>query len=84
MPSCGAAKSHVLFEATDRLYRTTDRNFRVVECEACRLLRLDPHPSPAELRGYYPENYWFEPDRTAAGRIEELYRPGACAIISTS
>ncbi len=64
----------MLFEATDRLYRTTDRNFRVVECGACRLLRLDPRPSPAELRSYYPENYWFEPDRSAAGRLEELYR----------
>lgn len=46
----------------------------MVECEACRLLRLEPRPSPAELRGYYPETYWFEPDRTAAGRLEEFYR----------
>lgn len=46
----------------------------MVECGTCRLLRLDPRPSPAELRSYYPESYWFEPDSSAAGRLEELYR----------
>jgi SAM-dependent methyltransferase len=73
-PACGAAVFHLLFEAADRLYRTTNRTFQVVECGECRLLRLEPRPSPAELRSYYPENYWFEPDRSAAGRLEEFYR----------
>ena len=63
-----------MFETTDRLYRTTDRRFRVVECRRCRLLRLDPRPKSEELRQYYPENYWFAPDATAAGRMEEAYR----------
>ena len=36
--------------------------------------RLDPQPAPAESRQYHPENYWFVPDRTAAGRLEEAYR----------
>ncbi len=64
----------MLFEATDRLYQTTDRKFQLVECGHCRLLRLEPRPSPAELRSYYPENYWFAPDSSAAGRLEEMYR----------
>ncbi len=38
------------------------------------MLRLEPRPSPAELRSYYPQDYWFDPDRTTAGRLEELYR----------
>jgi 2-polyprenyl-3-methyl-5-hydroxy-6-metoxy-1,4-benzoquinol methylase len=67
-------EAEVRFETTDRLYRTTERKFRVVECRACRLLRLDPRPKPEELRQYYPENYWFAPDATAAGRMEEAYR----------
>jgi SAM-dependent methyltransferase len=73
-PACESAESEVLFEATDRLYRTTARRFRVVECRRCRLLRLEPRPTPAELRQYYPEDYWFEPEASTVGRLEEVYR----------
>ena len=64
----------MLFEGTDRLYRTTRKKFRVVECASCRLMRLDPRPGPDELRRYYPESYWFAPEPGAAGRLEEAYR----------
>ncbi|HLG96343.1 MAG TPA: class I SAM-dependent methyltransferase [Bryobacteraceae bacterium] len=48
--------------------------FRVVECEGCGLIRLDPCPSPDELRGYYPDEYWFAPSQDAASQLEEAYR----------
>jgi hypothetical protein len=64
----------VLFSATDRLYRTTSKIFQIVECGQCRLIRLSPRPSPIELREYYPPDYWFLPDATAADRIEQAYR----------
>jgi 2-polyprenyl-3-methyl-5-hydroxy-6-metoxy-1,4-benzoquinol methylase len=38
------------------------------------MLRLDPQPSPDELRRYYPENYWFAPDTSTASRMEEAWR----------
>ena len=63
-----------LFEATDRLYRTTDRKFQIVECGQCRLIRLFPQPGAGELRGYYPATYWFGPEDETVDRLEELYR----------
>jgi SAM-dependent methyltransferase len=63
-----------LFSATDRLYRTTTKVFQIVECRHCRLIRLHPQPSPQELRDYYPPDYWFIPEFTAAGRLEQAYR----------
>lgn len=63
-----------LFRATDRLYRTTSRLFSVVECPACRLIRLFPWPAPQELRGYYPPNYWYVPEEGPAARLEQIYR----------
>ena len=33
-----------------------------------------PRPSPAELRGYYPPDYWFSPQATAVDRLEQAYR----------
>jgi SAM-dependent methyltransferase len=63
-----------LFPATDRLYRTTAKTFQIVECRNCRLIRLDPQPSPVELREYYPPDYWFTPEAGAADRLEQRYR----------
>jgi len=71
---CGSQDAARLFDASDRLFHTTTREFSVVRCGSCGLVRLDPQPSPAELRGYYPDNYWFAPDRSAASRMEEAYR----------
>jgi SAM-dependent methyltransferase len=73
-PACGERKYRVLFRETDRLYRTTTRDFEVVECGGCRLIRLHPWPSDAELRTYYPDDYWFAPSPGAAERLEEFYR----------
>jgi SAM-dependent methyltransferase len=71
---CGSDTAALLFHSTDRLYHTTTRAFAVVRCGSCGLLRLDPPPLPDDLRRYYPGGYWFAPDETAAGRLEEAYR----------
>jgi len=71
---CGAGDFEPLFQASDRLYHTTAKQFRVVRCTACGLLRLEPRPSADELRAYYPDNYWFASDESAASRLEEAYR----------
>ena len=71
---CGSGAFAPLFHGSDRLYHTTTRQFAVVRCGECGLLRLDPQPPPEELGRYYPENYWFAPDDSAASRLEEAYR----------
>jgi len=63
-----------LFRAGDRLYRTTDKSFLVVECKSCRLIRLEPRPTIAELGRYYPPEYWYEPDKDKTSELEENYR----------
>jgi len=73
-PACGSLESRKLFTATDRLYRTTSKTFAIVECRRCRLLRLHPWPEPAELRRYYPDNYWYVPEMEPAGQWVERYR----------
>ena len=73
-PACEAEEVQTLFWATDRLYRTTEKVFLVVECRRCRLIRLFPRPKPSELRQYYPENYWYAPRESAVARLEETYR----------
>ena len=73
-PACGHDDYKSLFHGTDRLYRTTDRSFTVVECAKCRLMRLFPLPHPSELSQFYPTQYWFSPGDSAAARAEERYR----------
>ncbi|MEO8370627.1 MAG: class I SAM-dependent methyltransferase [Candidatus Solibacter sp.] len=71
---CGCAQATAQFHGSDRLYHTTGRQFSVVACNQCGLLRLDPTPTPEELGQYYPDNYWFAPDESTASRMEEAYR----------
>jgi SAM-dependent methyltransferase len=63
-----------LCHGSDRLYRTTQKQFQVIECGACKLIRLFPWPSPAELRFYYPDDYWFVPEQDVVSRLAEMYR----------
>jgi SAM-dependent methyltransferase len=71
---CGQPAFRPLCAATDRLYGTTQRKFQIVACATCGLMRLAPTPAPADLPAYYPAHYWFAPDRTLAGGLEERYR----------
>jgi SAM-dependent methyltransferase len=73
-PMCGCGRATLLFRQTDRLYGTTRKQFALLRCRQCGLTRLDPQPSAEELRRYYPEAYWFAPDRSLVGRLEESYR----------
>jgi 2-polyprenyl-3-methyl-5-hydroxy-6-metoxy-1,4-benzoquinol methylase len=63
-----------VFSGADRLYGTTQKRFSVVECSACRLLRMHPWPSIAELQHYYPDTYWFSPHDGSVSQMEETYR----------
>ena len=71
---CGRSEARTLFQSTDRLYRTTENIFQIVECTGCGLIRLDPRPAEQELRRYYPDEYWFAPGADAVSRLEEMYR----------
>jgi len=72
--ACGCEEFTVLTGGSDRLYRTTTKEFQIVECRRCRLIRLFPRPCPSELVSYYPPEYWFVPKDGAADRLEERYR----------
>lgn len=64
-----------MLTSTDWLYGTTTDPFRIVECSACRLMRLDPWPAPEEIPRYYPERYWYASDDVdATSRLEQAYR----------
>ena len=76
-PACGEAPFRSLFSAHDVLCEITNREFQLVECQSCRLIRLHPQPLPEQLRDYYPDEYWLEPDRPLHGSQEE----GAAATI---
>ena len=75
-PLCGAEQPRLRYRCSDRLFRTTDKQFTVVECGACRVLYLSPQPSTEELARSYPEGYWWGASRQGgiARRLEGLYR----------
>ncbi len=57
-PACNkATRTRFLFENRDLLHCIDDKRFRLVRCEECFLVSLDPQPSFEELKKYYPESY---------------------------
>lgn len=73
-PACSGRQWRALYGGSDRLYGTTGKRFSVVECTGCRLLRMHPWPTLAELQKYYPDSYWFSPQQGAVSHLEEIYR----------
>ena len=41
-----------------RVYALGERTFDLVRCRGCRLVRVDPLPTPDEVRGLYSESYF--------------------------
>jgi hypothetical protein len=54
---CGEKAARELYTAKDRL-RNSEALFLIVECSGCRVLRTLPEMTDAELRIFYPEQYW--------------------------
>ena len=53
-PGCQSADVKTLCRGEDFLYRSTERQFLMVECKECQMIRLYPRPTPDELRRFYP------------------------------
>jgi SAM-dependent methyltransferase len=70
-PACQNTGLRVLFEARDRLYRTSRETFRIVECEKCRLIRLDPQPCGVPALEHPTR---WPAGNTLADRVERAYR----------
>ncbi|MFH1537903.1 MAG: methyltransferase domain-containing protein [bacterium] len=56
--NCGSTESRVIAKGPDFEYRCAgDEEFKIVECNSCGLVYLNPKPAPEELAAIYPENY---------------------------
>lgn len=55
---CGLQSWKYLFDARDRMFGLPGL-FREYRCKGCGLVRLDPQPSPKELKKYYPSKKYY-------------------------
>ncbi|MGA9768797.1 MAG: class I SAM-dependent methyltransferase [Blastocatellia bacterium] len=67
---CGATTARELYTATDRL-RNSDRQFSIVACAGCGVLRTLPEMNERELARYYPTEYWGEVREPSGDWINE-------------
>ena len=57
-PMCGVYLINSKHFLQDRLYKTSEETFNIMECRGCGLMRLDPRPDEADMPKYYPDRYW--------------------------
>ncbi|MDI6804613.1 MAG: class I SAM-dependent methyltransferase [Bacteroidota bacterium] len=55
---CGSELGAPIFMANDRNFNTTDRVFKIIECNTCGVGQTLPLPDFAELNQYYPHIYY--------------------------
>lgn len=54
---CGSQENSPYACGPDFEYRCTDDEFRIVKCDSCGFIYLNPRPAPSELYTIYPDNY---------------------------
>src|ERR1022692_3514150 len=55
---CGVYLVNTKHLLPDRLYRTSEEMFSIMECRGCGLMRLDPRPLDGDMPKHYPDRYW--------------------------
>lgn len=71
---CGGSTYTELFDAQDYI---THKSFKVIRCDGCKVVRVDPVPSVETIGDYYPELYYGETPflyekMDAAGRFKKV------------
>lgn len=59
-PTCGPGPVAALGTVHD-INLLVPGEFQLVRCRRCRLLYLNPQPTPARLAAHYPRHYWVPP-----------------------
>jgi SAM-dependent methyltransferase len=54
---CGSKHHRFLFEGWDRIFGVPGI-FKIVQCEECSLIFINPQPQPERLKAYYPKDYY--------------------------
>ncbi|HPO72955.1 MAG TPA: class I SAM-dependent methyltransferase [Armatimonadota bacterium] len=65
---CGDSETDALTRVRDLKFFTPGE-FCLVRCRRCRLIYLNPRPSPAGIAAYYPKEYWSE----SVGELPDVY-----------
>jgi 2-polyprenyl-3-methyl-5-hydroxy-6-metoxy-1,4-benzoquinol methylase len=74
-PVCLNPSTVPAFAGSDTLFEMTPQEFNLQSCAACHSLFLNPMPSPGEISGFYPSQYWWSAARPGfLKRLEAIYR----------
>jgi SAM-dependent methyltransferase len=74
-PVCNCTESQFLFDVPDPTSLVDDGQLKIVRCNTCSLVRLDPRLRQAHLTKVYSGSYWDHNDRISkSGALVEHYR----------
>ena len=70
---CNNNDTKLLFSKKDK-FGLSDRDFRVVQCQICGLIYINPRPSEDEIAKFYPDTYSWKETLTAESKITKIIR----------
>ena len=56
---CGGTKTKLIASSTDKIHKTTNEIFKIVQCENGGLQYTNPRPDTVEIKKYYSSEYNF-------------------------
>ncbi len=56
---CNSSNYKIIAKSQDKLFKTSNEIFQIVECKSCGLCYTNPRPSELEISKYYSHNYIF-------------------------
>ncbi len=73
-PICRTQGAHFFTEGHDRLFRLAVGRYRLYRCRHCLCVFQYPLPREEDIRGFYPEAYWWAGDLFPAAGFAGLLR----------
>lgn len=73
-PLCNCSDAKTVFRSRDFRFKSSDKNFDIVQCKNCGFVFLNPRPAKKEIAGFYPQDFNKSDRSFSYGLLKPCFR----------